>query len=174
MGWDVLETELDGDAAPVLNAALASEKINGNNLRVHADNGNPMRGAHMLTTLLGLGIRPSFSRPSVSNDNPHVESLFRIMKYTAAYPTKPFMSLEHAKAWVKGFVEWYNNHMHSGLGYVTPNQRHQGQDEAIRVKRRNIYLNAQKENPIRWSKKPHSWPAPPLAHLNPNGTRMAI
>jgi transposase InsO family protein len=172
VGWDILETEYDGNAASVLEKALTSEKISGKGLRVHADNGNPMRGISMLTTLLALGIRPSFSRPSVSNDNPHIESLFRTMKYTASYPTKPFTSKENAKSWVKGFVEWYNNHMHSGLGYVTPNQRHNGADEEIRIHRREVYLAAQRKNPIRWSKSPKAWPEPPLAHLNPHGTRL--
>ena len=172
VGWDILESELDGNAVPILNAALASEKIDGKNLRIHADNGNPMRGIHMLTTLLSLGIKPSFSRPAVSNDNPHIESLFRTMKYTPSYPTKPFTSRENASQWVKNFVRWYNNHMHSSLGYVTPNQRHDGIDEEIRVKRRSVYLTAKQRNPIRWSNSPKSWPEPPLAHLNPHGTRM--
>lgn len=172
VGWDILETEFDGDGAAVLKAALQSENIDGINLRMHMDNGNPMRGASMLATVLGLGIKPSFSRPSVSNDNPHIESLFRTMKYTASYPTKPFTSKEHATTWVKNFVDWYNNHMHSGLGHVTPNQRHTGVDEAIRINRREVYQLAKKKNPLRWSQNAKQWPAPTLARLNPYGTRM--
>lgn len=172
VGWDVLETESDGDAVPTLNEALNSEGISGKNLRVHADNGNPMRGSNMLATLLDLGVRPSFSRPSVSNDNPHIESLFRTMKYTAAYPTKPFKDLDSTKTWVRGFVTWYNDRMHSSLGYVTPNQRHNMQDEQIRLNRRLVYAEAQKTNPIRWSRNVRTWPNPTLAHLNPLGTRM--
>jgi putative transposase len=172
IGWDVLESETDGDAVPVLKRALLAEGISGVDLRFHADNGNPMRGTHMLWTILGLGIRPSFSRPSVSNDNPHIESLFRTMKYSPAYPTKPFASLEFAKKWVKDFVAWYNSSMHSGLSYVTPDQRHQGLDEAILAKRRKVYQSAQQKNPIRWTTKPRAWPQPVLAKLNPYGTRM--
>jgi putative transposase len=172
-GWDVLETAIDGDALPILQRALRAEKITGENLRIHSDNGTPMRGANMLSTLLGLGVKPSFSRPSVSNDNAHVESLFRTMKYAPAYPTKPFASIESARKWVKSFVSWYNDSMHSGLSYVTPNQRHNGEDEKILKKRREVYLLAQKKNPIRWSKGIRSWDPPPLARLNPYGTRMA-
>ena len=172
VGWDVLETESDGDALPILKRALLSEGITGVGLRVHADNGNPMRGSHMLWTLQGLGIRPSFSRPSVSNDNPHIESLFRTMKYTPAYPTKPFASIEAARTWVKDFVAWYNSSMHSGLSYVTPEQRHDGQDEAILTARRKVYQEAQQRTPLRWSRKPRLWPQPALAKLNPLGTRM--
>ncbi len=36
----------------------------------------------------------SFSRPSVSNDNPYSESMFRTLKYCPIYPSKPFTSLE--------------------------------------------------------------------------------
>lgn len=172
VGWDVLESEFDGDAVPIFNQALINERINGVGLRVHADNGNPMRGSNMVTTLLSLGVRPSFSRPSVSNDNAYIESLFKTMKYTPMYPTKPFASLKHAKQWVSEFTDWYNNHMHSRLSYVTPNQRHKGEDEAILEKRRLVYNEARNKNPHRWSSSSRSWPQPKLAKLNPYGTRM--
>ena len=58
----------------------------------------------MLATLQKLGVVPSFSRPSVSDDNPYSESLFRTLKYTPAYPGKPFESIEAARQWVHGFV----------------------------------------------------------------------
>ena len=41
----------------------------GGSLVLHADNGSPMKGATMLATLQKLGVVPSFSRPSVSDDN---------------------------------------------------------------------------------------------------------
>ena len=40
----------------------------------------------MLATLQMLGVVPSFSRPSVSDDNPYSESLFRTLKYTPVLP----------------------------------------------------------------------------------------
>lgn len=75
-------------------------------LVLHSDNGGPMKGATMLATLHKLGVIPSFSRPSVSNDNPFSESLFRTMKYRPEYPSKPFESIDQAQAWVDGFVFW--------------------------------------------------------------------
>ncbi len=65
-------------------------------LVLHSDNGGPMKGATMLATLHKLGVIPSFSRPSVSNDNPYSESLFRTMKYRPEYPSKPFESIDQA------------------------------------------------------------------------------
>jgi hypothetical protein len=88
---------------------------------VHSDNGGPMRGSTMLATLQHLGVVASFSRPSVSDDNPYIESLFRTLKYGPEYPHKPFESVEQARTWVTGFVAWYNaEHRHSGIRFVTP------------------------------------------------------
>ena len=47
-------------------------------LVLYSDNDSPMKGATMLATLQRLGVVPSFSRSSVSDDNPYSESLFRI------------------------------------------------------------------------------------------------
>jgi len=52
----------------------------------------------------------------VSDGNPYSESLFRTLKYTPAYPSKPFESLEAARQWVHRFVQWYNHeHRHSAI-----------------------------------------------------------
>ena len=75
-----------------------------------------MKGATMLATLQKLRVVPSFSRPSVSDDNPFSESLFRTMKYTPSYPAKPFERIVAAREWVHEFVQWYNKkHRHRGL-----------------------------------------------------------
>ena len=58
----------------------------------------------MLATLQRLGIVPSFNRPSVNDDNPYSESLFRTLKCTPAYPRKPFETIEAARAWVYELV----------------------------------------------------------------------
>ena len=95
-------------------------------LYLHSDNGSPMKGATMLSTLQRLQVMPSFSRPSVSNDNPYSESLFKTLKYNVKYPGH-FETMEAAEIWMQNFVDWYNNkHLHSGIGYVTPAQRHDG------------------------------------------------
>ncbi len=44
-------------------------------LVLHADNGSPMKGATMKVTMEKLGITASYSRPRVSNDNPHRRSV---------------------------------------------------------------------------------------------------
>ena len=57
------------------------------------------------------------------------ESLFRTLKYRPEFPSKPFASLEDARAWIRAFVAWYNDeHLHSGIRFVTPISRHEGED----------------------------------------------
>ena len=109
-------------------------------LILHADNGTSMRGATLEVRLEELGVLRSFSRPSVSNDNPYSESLFRTVKYRPNYPNRPFRSKEEACEWVSSFVDWYNHqHRHSGIKFVTPHQRHCGGAIAICKKRADLY-----------------------------------
>jgi transposase InsO family protein len=99
---------------------------------LHADNGSAMKGAIMKVTMERLGVIPSLSRPRVSNDNPFSEALFRTCKYVPTWPTRGFASLEAARTWVAGFVRWYNTeHRHSAIRFVTPDQRHQGEDPRL-------------------------------------------
>lgn len=68
-------------------------------------------------------------RPAVSNDNPYSESLFKTLKYRPDYPARAFETLLTARRWVDSFVRWYNHgHRHSATRFVTPHQRHVGQD----------------------------------------------
>jgi hypothetical protein len=60
---------------------------------VHTWGGAPMKGETMLATMQRPGVAPNRSRPSVSNDNPYSESLFRTLKYRPAMPVKPFECL---------------------------------------------------------------------------------
>jgi len=169
-GWEVYEYESAELAADLLRKARLSENIPvGQELIVHSDNGGPMKGASMLATMQKLGVVPSFSRPAVSNDNPFSESLFKTMKYTPAYPDRPFESVSTAREWVKMFVRWYNStHRHSGLKYVTPEQRHRGQDTALLEARSQLYLKARERHPERWSGDIRNWKPVPAVTLNPS------
>ena len=76
-----------------------------------------MKGATMLATLQRLGVVPSFSRPSASNDNPYSESLFGTMKYTPAFPSKPFYLIRTAGKLLTGGKQLRlnvpNQHLHA-------------------------------------------------------------
>jgi transposase InsO family protein len=168
VGWEVHESERSEHASTLISKACLAEGVQRQQLVLHSDNGSPMKGATMLATLQKLGIMPSFSRPSVSDDNAYSESLFRTLKYTPSYPSQPFESIEHARRWVKDFVHWYNDkHLHSGLKFVTPNQKHQGKDIAQLQKRKSIYEEAKRKNPFRWSKETRNWNPIMEVWLNP-------
>ncbi len=169
VGWEVYETESSEQAAVVLRKAKLAEAISSAHpLVLHSDNGSPMKGATMLATMQKLGVVPSFSRPSVSNDNAFSEALFKTLKYVPGYPTRPFESIDAARQWVGGFVHWYNHeHQHSSLKYVTPAQRHDGRDVEILAYRKLVYEAAKKANPKRWSGDIRNWDHEVIVELNP-------
>ncbi len=115
-----------------------------------------------------LGVAPSFSRPRVSNDNAYAESLFRTAKYCPLWPEKAFETLDDARAWVEQFVAWYNEqHQHSGLNYVTPEQRHRGEAPELLSRRDRLYHQARAKHPRRWSGKTRDWTLASSVYLNP-------
>ena len=61
VGWAVHEVEEANLAAALIREAAFREEIDPEQLVLHSDNGGPMKGATMLTTLQWLGIVPSFS-----------------------------------------------------------------------------------------------------------------
>jgi putative transposase len=168
VGWEIHENETADKASLLIRKACLAEGISKQGLVLHSDNGSPMKGATMLATLQRLGVVPSFSRPSVSNDNPYSESLFGTMKYTPAFPSKPFVSVDEAREWVYDFVRWYNEeHRHSGIRFVTPAQRHSGAERSILVNREAIYQAAKQRNPERWSGETRNWRPVSEVWLNP-------
>lgn len=169
VGWAIHEDESSNHAAVMLNQAYLDEQVKPNQVVLHSDNGSPMKGATMLATLQKLGVVPSFSRPSVSNDNPYSESLFKTLKYHPTYPDKPFANLDAAEQWVQSFVTWYNyEHRHSSLRYVTPIQRHSGEDKVLLQRRTEVYRQAKEQNPARWVNTIRDWSHQGVVWLNPS------
>jgi len=168
VGWAVHEQESDELASTLIREACLRHGADPEKLILHSDNGGPMKGATMLATLQWLGIVPSFSRPSVKDDNAFSEALFRTLKYRPEYPSVPFGSLEASRSWVEGFVRWYNfEHLHSGIRFVTPASRHFGEEALILEKRKEVYEEARKANPNRWTREPRNWERISEVRLNP-------
>ena len=169
VGWQVYEEENSVLAGELLRDLCHHEGIQSRQLILHSDNGSPMKGSSMLATLQQLGVMPSFSRPSVSNDNPYSESLFKTLKYRPEYPLKPFANVTEARLWVTGLVEWYNHeHRHSAIRFVTPAQRHEGLDENLLDNRKAVYEAARARHPQRWSGSTRNWQRIQSVHLNPD------
>lgn len=168
VGWSIHDVQLSDYAAKLIKQACLDENIT-HEIVLHSDNGSPMKGVTMLAMLETLGVIPSFSRPSVSDDNPYSESLFKTLKYHPDFPLKAkFATQMDARLWCEKFVLWYNQqHLHSALKFVTPQQRHTGADIAIREKRHAVYEMAKTQNPERWSGKIRDWSLPTMVTLNP-------
>lgn len=167
MGWKIAEEESSDIAAELFQASWkAAGSPEG--LKLHSDNGGPMKGSTMLATLQRLGVVASFSRPRVSDDNAYSEALFRTLKYCPSYPST-FAGPEDATAWVTKFVGWYNGtHLHSGINFVSPDDRHAGVEQALLRQRAATYERARRRNPARWSGQTRNWsPAGPVT-LNPS------
>ncbi|ASL43408.1 hypothetical protein bAD24_I07950 [Burkholderia sp. AD24] len=165
---EVWEQESAEHASVLLAKGCLREGIAGRPLVLHADNGSAMKGATMRAAMIDLGVEPSYSRPRVSNDNAFAESLFRTAKYCPLWPEQPFDTLDAARVWVQGFVQWYNEeHRHSGLKYVSPVQRHRGEANDLLARRRVLYEDARMRNPARWSGAIRNWHLADSVYLNP-------
>jgi putative transposase len=167
VAWQVYAHEDQQLASDLLRDYVANERIAPGQLTLHSDNGSVMRGSSLYATLQELKIAPSHSRASVSNDSPYIESLFRTIKYRPNDPLTPFKTLEDARLFMDRLLHWYNTeHRHSGIQYVTPNQRHAGEDEAILQRRREVYEAAKNRHPERWSGEIRNWKKVEVVHLN--------
>lgn len=77
--------------------------------------------------------------------------MFRTLKYIPAWPKRPFKHLDEARQCVQVFITWYNTrHRHSGIHFVTPEQRQEGKDKVILAGRSSLYEAAKAKHPTRW------------------------
>lgn len=165
VGWSVHEEESGVLASDLLRKTCIQQNVNAGELIVHQDNGAPMVSFEFLATLSQWG-RASYSRPGVSDDNAYSESQFRTLKYRPDYPER-FLDIKSAIAWVQTYVDWYTTeHRHSGIGFVTTQQRREGTDIQILQTRRATYEIARAAHPERWSRNIRKWARPKIVFLN--------
>jgi putative transposase len=166
---EVYDVECGELAKELCARGIANECADPRGLVLHQDNGAPMKNASFKAKLEHMGVKLSYSRPSVSDDNPYSEAAFRTANYCPMYPKKPFKSLEEARAWARKFVDWYNNeHLHSGIGFVSPQSRHEGTASKQLAQRRRVYAAAQARHPERFANGTRAWDEPDVVWLNPS------
>jgi putative transposase len=170
VGFEVHDTDSAEHAAHLARRTALAEGVHAKPVRpvLHGDNGATLKATTVLAMLHWLGIEPSYSRPRVSDDNAFAEALFRNAKYRPEFPIKGFADLDAARQWAARFVLWYNNeHRHSGIRYVTPTQRHAGQDGPVLAARHAVYQDARQRNPQRWTGQTRNWTPVGIVTLNP-------
>jgi len=113
-------------------------------LTLFNDRGTQMKAKPFKKFLEDLGISQKFARPRTPNDNPFVESLFSTTKGAPAYPGA-FTDDVEAIIYFTAYFDFYNNvRLHGEIGYVTPAQRHCGEDKAILALRSDRLAKARK------------------------------
>jgi transposase InsO family protein len=133
VGWEVHEDENAVHSSELVQRAVWKEGCIGKPLVLHCDNVSRIRGQTVQVT-------------------------FRTCKYVLHFPKTGFASLKAAREWVGDFVDWYNHqHKHRSINYVTPHQRHTGQDIVILAKRHAVYQAARDRHPERWSGNTRNW-----------------
>ena len=120
VGWMIADAESKERARKLIQKTALKQKIQPNQLTLHADNGPSMKSHTVAQLLEHLGIIKTHNRPYTSNDNPFSESQFKTLKYCPEFPGR-FDTLQDAEQFCKTFFNWYNReHYHSGIAWLTP------------------------------------------------------
>ena len=158
VGWTLQRKESGELARQLIGQACLAQAVEPGQLIVHSDRGGPMISLTLGELFTELGIHPSLSRPRVSNDNPYSESQFKTLKYRPEYPGV-FATEAQAHQTIKELLAWYQTeHLHSGIGYLTPHAVHTGQAGPIIAQREQVLQAAFAAHPERFVNGP---PKPP-------------
>jgi hypothetical protein len=104
----------------------------------------------------------------VSDDNPYSESLISTPQGPLQLSRPAFEALEGARRWASQFARWYDTeHRHSGLTFVTPDQRQRGEDIDLLAQRHALYQATRAQHPERWSGATRNWELATKVLLNP-------
>jgi transposase InsO family protein len=168
VAWCVAGAETAALFKPLFDDAVTKHQVPPGQLTLHADRGGPMKAKATALLLADLGVTRSHNRPHTSNDNPFSESHFKTLKYQPQFPQR-FGCIEDARTFCRRFFDWYNqDHHHSGIGLMTPDQVHHGQINAVYAARQLTLDQAFRKNRNRFVNKRPTPPAKPTAAwINP-------
>ena len=125
-----------------------------------SDNGSQMISKNTRTFMTLLAIAQHFGRPSTPTDQAWIESLNGTIKiewpYLLAITDPATLRAELDLIQVR-----YNSvRLHQGIGYVTPNDEHEGRGETIRQARRDGMANARQQRLARHRAERENQPTP--------------
>ncbi len=172
VGWTIDKTETGEIAKNLITVTAGREQVEQHQLTIHSDRGAQMVSGTLTDLYDSLGVRRSLSRPRVSNDNPHAESGFKTMKYRPDWPGA-FDTIEDAFEHCESFVDWYNfEHHHTGIGLLTPADRHAGRGQAVESARQSTLDEAFEAHPERFTYgRPRPPSQPSRVWINPPSVR---
>ncbi len=168
VGWMLALMESARLAKRLIAETLTKQRIQRDQLTIHADRGPSMKSQGVAVLLASLGITKTHSRPHVSDDNPYSEAQFKTIKYCPSFPDR-FGGYKDGLVFCHGFFRYYNHeHRHSGIGLMTPYAVHHGLAPQITAARQETLLAAYARNPERFVRKPPQPPVlPEAAWINP-------
>jgi len=163
VGWMVAHRERATLAKRLIEASCQKQRIEPQQLTVHADRGSSMTSKAVALLLSDLGVTKTHSRPHVNDDNPYSESQFKTLKYRPEFPDR-FGSIEDARRFCRNFFRWYNQqHCHSGIALLTPEVVHYGLAAEALEQRDRVLSSAYQDHPERFVKGRPKTPALPQA-----------
>lgn len=167
VAWRLEPRESATLAKELFATAIVREGVDPAHLTVHADGGPSMTSKTLTQFFADLGVIKSRSRPHVSNDNPYSEAQFKTLKYVPAFPGH-FANIQQARDYCRRLFSWYNDeHRHSGIALLTPNDVHHGRAEERSDARRLVLLDAWKAHPERFVRgQPEPLKLAPITYIN--------
>lgn len=153
VGWTLQPREDKKIAAMLMEQTIRAEGV-GKVQVVHSDNGSIMTSKDMSTMLARFDVQQSLIRPSVSNDNPHCESVNRTIKHHRL-GLMVYESIAAAEKILSRVIEAYNTtDYHSGIANFIPTQVHDGSWERTAHARQATVGQYYAHHPERFNRPP--------------------
>jgi putative transposase len=144
---DAIEDRLDAVPAADSTFALGDSDGDGDGERVPvllavSDNGPQMISHDTRSFMAMIAVAQHFGRPGTPTDQAWIESLFSHLKYDWPHLDR-ISDPETLRLELANVREQYNTvRLHAGIGYVTPEDEHQGRGPQIRLAREEGLLKA--------------------------------
>ena len=140
VGWGFFPQATQAEVKRVWDQALCQEGLldrQGERMpQAVSDRGSQMKAKSIKAFFRDLGVAQLFCRPHTPDDNAEMEAFFATLKCERLYRGSYDHPLQ-AEADIAQFIDYYNGgRLHQGIGFVTPNERHEGRDRNRREERR--------------------------------------
>ena len=131
--WEIREAMTEADIEQIVQRAR--ERFPGVTPRIISDNGPQFVAKDFKEFIRVCGMTHVKTSPYYPQSNGKIERFHRTIKGDCIRPETP-LSLEDARRIVARYVEHYNTvRLHSAIGYVAPEAKLQGHDQAILAER---------------------------------------